>query len=114
MFIKGEFTTLNPYNKANRGNKYGGAQVMKDNKAVAYYQMLNQPKIETPCKIKFTWHVKNAKTDPDNVGFCKKYILDAMVQANVIPDDTFKHIKGFIDEFVISNQTGVKVERVEE
>ena len=113
MFIKGQFTTLNDYNKANRSNKFGGASIMKQNKAIAYYQMLRKPKLKTPCKIRFTWYVKNQKTDPDNTAFCKKYILDAMVQAQVIPDDTLKHIKGFIDDFVVSNETGVKIERVE-
>ena len=118
MFIKGKFTTLNEYTNSNRNNKFGGASIMKNNKAVAYYQMLNKPKIKTPCKLRFTWYMKKAKNgkyhDPDNTAFCKKYILDAMVKAKIIPDDTFKHIKGFIDEFVLSDENGVKIERVEE
>ena len=116
MFIKGKFTTLNEYTNSNRNNKFGGASIMKNNKAVAYYQMLNKPKIETPCKLRFTWNIKKPKNgkyhDPDNIAFCKKYILDAMVKAEIIPDDTMKHIIGFIDEFKVSEKEGVEVVKV--
>jgi len=112
MFIEGKFIKLNEYTKGNRSNKYGGAKMKKQMGNLIYWQIVNKPKFETPCKIKFVWHIKKSKNgqyhDPDNISFSKKYILDSMQDANIIPDDTFKHIKGFIDEFVISDKEGVE------
>ena len=69
--------------------------------------------MESPATIRFTWHVKNRKSDPDNIAFAKKYVLDGMVKAGIIPDDTHRYIKGFEDRFVISAKEGVEVERIE-
>lgn len=113
MFIKGKFTSLNKYIQAERGNRHAAAKIKKTETNLVRLQTLGK-KIETPCKLRFTWHIKNLRTDPDNIAFCKKVTLDGLVKAGVIPDDTFKHIKGFIDEFVVSKETGVKIERVEE
>jgi Holliday junction resolvase RusA-like endonuclease len=112
MFIKGKFTSLNNYISAERTNRYKAAALKKAQTQLVYYQVRGL-KIETPCKIKMTWHIKDKRTDPDNIAFAKKYILDGLVQANVIPDDTFAHIKGFVDEFVVSKEVGVKIERIE-
>lgn len=113
MFIEGKFTSLNNYIAAERTNRYKAAALKKAQTQLVYYQVRHK-KIETPCKLLFTWHIKDKRTDPDNIAFAKKYILDGLVQANVIPDDTFAHIKGFVDEFVISKKVGVKIERIEE
>jgi len=51
--------------------------------------------------IEFTWvYPKQGKLeDPDNVAAAKKFILDALVQASIIPDDSFKYVAGFTDQF---------------
>ena len=119
MFIEGNFIKLNEYTNSNRNNKFGGASIKKRMTNLAYLQMLNKPKIETPAKLEFTWYIKKNKGklhDPDNIAFCKKYLLDAMQKAKIIPNDTHTHIKGFVDNFVIvenKNAVGVKIERVE-
>ena len=109
MFIEGKFTSLNEYIKAERTNRYAGAKIKKTMTELAYLQCLNKPKFETPTTIRFIWHVKNKRVDPDNTAFAKKFCLDGMVKAQIIPDDTFKHIKGFVDEFIVSDKEGVEV-----
>jgi hypothetical protein len=48
--------------------------------------------------------------DLDNKSFSKKMIIDGMVKANVIPDDTLKYVIGFQDEYEIGTQDGVRIE----
>jgi Holliday junction resolvase RusA-like endonuclease len=112
MFIKGKFTSLNDYIKAERSCKYISASIKKRETHQVKVQVLGK-KITTPCKLRFTWHIKDKRTDPDNIAFAKKYVLDGLVQAKVIPDDTFNHVKGFEDDFVVSKETGVKIERID-
>ncbi len=112
-----DFTFLNEFialtNKASYGNgkNYNPAnKVKRDTTNFVYYAMLNKPKIQTPCKIKFTWLVKNKQRDLDNISFAKKYILDGLVKAKLIPNDNLTHITGFTDEYEIHDKVGVRIE----
>jgi len=120
MTIYYPFTYLNEYialtNKASygKGKNYNPAnKVKRDTTNFVYYAMLNKPKIKTPCRLKFTWLVKNKQRDLDNIAFAKKYILDGFVKAKIIPNDNLNCIIGFQDEFEISDKVGVKVEEIE-
>ncbi|MDJ0554337.1 MAG: hypothetical protein F6K24_02600 [Okeania sp. SIO2D1] len=50
----------------------------------------------TPCQdmvwLKFEWKVFNQKRDPDNIAAAAKFILDGLVAAEIIPDDSLKYI----------------------
>lgn len=109
IFIPHQFTTLNQHIAANNSNRYKAAKIKRDETYQAKVHFIGK-KIETPCTIKFIWHVKNMRTDPDNIAFAKKYILDGMVTAGALPDDTMKHIKGFTDEFIVDkDNVGVEI-----
>jgi Holliday junction resolvase RusA-like endonuclease len=43
--------------------------------------------------ITITWYEPNEKRDPDNIMGGQKFILDGLVMAGVIPNDTRKHIR---------------------
>lgn len=44
----------------------------------------------------------NMKRDPDNLrGVATKYVLDGLVKAGIIPDDSPKYIHSFEDVFVL-------------
>lgn len=64
------------------------------------------------CKIGFTWVEPDRRRDIDNISAGKKYILDALVALGVLPDDSWKHVKGFLPENFEAdkNNWGVKVE----
>ena len=104
-----------------RGKRHGTmGSIMRKKLIDETYWLLKSGKnkpIKTPCKLRFTWYMKDRKKDVDNIAYAKKFILDAMVNANIIPNDTFRYIKGFIDDFkVIDNvhkEIGVMIERVE-
>ena len=56
------------------------------------------------------WKETNKRRDPDGFIVAKKFILDALVQSNIIPNDGWSEIAGFTDEFVVDpKQPGVWV-----
>lgn len=112
VMIKHDFPTLNEYTSANRANVYKGNQMKKEATNIVAWHFSGK-KIQTPCKVKFIWHLKNNRRDYDNVAFAKKFILDGMQQACAIPNDNAKHVVGFIDEFVKSDFWGCEVEILE-
>ena len=73
-------------------------------------QQLKCSKINKPVKIHFTWAEENKKRDLDNICFAKKFILDALVKANVLENDTQNFVKGFTDNFEYNTENKVIVE----
>jgi Holliday junction resolvase RusA-like endonuclease len=109
MFIPHQFTTLNQYIKAERTNRYISAKIKREETLLAESYFIGE-KYKTPLRIKFIWHIKDKRTDPDNIAFCKKFILDGMVNSKAIENDSIKYIKGFEDEFIIDKDNiGVEV-----
>ena len=109
IYIDYAFTHLNEWIAAERANKYKASKIKKEETYIAYLAFRGV-KIQTPCKIKFTWYVKNKRRDLDNLGFSKKYILDGMVKAGAIPNDNLTHIIGLEDSYVIAAKEGVEIE----
>lgn len=106
--------TLNEHDKANRGNKYGGASMKKKATnicAVYVKQAMNKGFNfeDLPVNLKFDWYVKNRRKDKDNIAFAKKYIFDGMVQAGLIDNDGWKQIGDWEESFEVDKE----FERVE-
>ena len=59
-------------------------------------------------KLTFVWVEENNKRDPDNIAAAKKYILDALVEQKILPNDNRKHVTNFQDSFAISNSAEIK------
>jgi len=51
------------------------------------------------CRVYCLWVEPNSRRDPDNVFAARKFILDGLVHAGVIHDDSRKYVKGLSDEF---------------
>ena len=106
--------TLNEHDKANRGNKYGGASMKKNatNLCAAYIKQAMNKGFnlnELPVNLKFDWYVKNRRKDKDNISFAKKYIFDGMVQAGLLQNDGWKQIGDWQEAFGVDKE----YERVE-
>ena len=98
--IQGRMQALNDYTKANRGkkgiflgNKYKQFQTNDVAEQIALDP--NMPKFTKPVIVSFHWIEINKKRDPDNFIFAKKFLLDGMVKAGLIPKDGWSHIAGF-------------------
>jgi len=102
---------LNEYTKSNRANKYAGAELKRKTEAIItqYIKMQCKAKLGR-VKVHFDWREPNAKRDPDNIRFAAKFILDALVACEVIPNDSQRYIAGLSDTFSVSKQPGVRVE----
>lgn len=54
------------------------------------------------CGFLFRWFAPNRMKDPDNIAFAKKFILDAMQAAGVLPRDSWRYVGGgFADLFEV-------------
>jgi len=85
--------TLNNYILVERKNKFAGAKMKKDYTGIIAMVL---PKINIDkCDIVFNWYKKDNKQDHDNIDFCKKFILDAMVNKKLIKNDGSKYIGNF-------------------
>lgn len=51
------------------------------------------------CRVEFAWFEPNRRRDLDNVAFAKKFVLDGLVKAGVLRDDSPRYVLGLADEF---------------
>jgi len=62
--------------------------------------------------FEFLWIEKNRQRDPDNISAGKKFVLDAMVEAGLMPKDGWRNVAGWADKFKIAGngeEAGVRV-----
>lgn len=106
LVIKGELTDLNEYVRIERGNKFAGAKVKREETNRIWAECIQQ-KIELQkkgCFIVFQWYSKDRRKDKDNVAFAKKFILDGLVLARIIKSDGWDFVSGFLDIFYIDEK----------
>ena len=61
-----------------------------------------------------TWHEPDQRRDPDNIMAGQKFILDGLVAAGTIPNDSQKYVRGIMHRFEVDRQTPrVEVEIVD-
>lgn len=58
--------------------------------------------------LEFTWIEPGTRRDPDNLAV-PKAILDGLVNAGVLPDDSWKHVAGFRHEWRVGAPPGVAI-----
>lgn len=61
-------------------------------------------RVTKPVTILFKWHCKDMKTDPDNRCAGQKFVLDALVALQILPDDSWKWIKGLRHEWCVDRE----------
>lgn len=98
--IQGRMQALNDYTKVNRGKAgiFLGNQTKKAITNDVAQQIIDQgdfPHFTKPVIVRFHWIEINRRRDPDNFIFAKKFVLDGMVKAGMIPKDGWSHIAGF-------------------
>ena len=107
--ISGRLDGLNGMISANRRSRYDGAKAKREGTALCVWAIraarIRKPE-RYPLTIWIHWTEPNGKRDPDNIsGGGKKYILDALQIARIIPNDGQKQIRGFIDTFSVNRKT---------
>ena len=103
LVLNMSFVSLNEYIKAERTDKYKAAKTKNLQTSHVHWLIKEQKFKLEDCKhdVVFNWHKPNNKKDHDNICFAKKFILDGLVMAKVIPDDGSRYIGNFQDKFII-------------
>ena len=52
-----------------------------------------------PVHLIFNWTTKDRRMDLDNVSHGQKYVIDGLVHANILPDDTRKTVTSILHKF---------------
>lgn len=93
-----DFVYLNEYINTERRNKYAAAKI-KDNLTDEVAFQCGLKRFEEPqgkVDMIFKWHVKG-RHDSDNIAFAKKFVLDGMVKAGVLENDSPKFVRHLAD-----------------
>lgn len=108
LIIPDRFESLNEFLSANRGNKYSGAKMKKDNDDIVVFnarQQLKGLKITKPILIYYRFFEKEDNRDNDNVLSCAaKFVQDGLAKAGVIINDKRKYIHNFYFDVFIDNK----------
>lgn len=110
--IPGRLDGHNEYTNANRTNRYGGASMKRKNQdmcVAAILEGLQGWKTTKQIDVKVVWYEPNGRRDLDNIGAGIKFILDALVECGVIPDDSQKYVRSRCD-FVCVDRDNPRIE----
>ena len=104
IMLDGEFTTLNEHIAATNANRYSGNSVKRSETERVVWQCKEQAVLPIkgyPLDLTFFWYRANRKTDPDNVSFAVKYILDGLQSAGIIRNDGWREINSICHVFKV-------------
>ena len=105
--------SLNEYLNKCKFNKHVAAQFKMLHDRRIYDEVKNQLhdlKITKSVKLDITWIEENKKRDVDNVYSAVKYILDALVKAEVLQNDNAKRVKDISNKIIYADTSEVIVE----
>ncbi len=110
-FIDGTLPGMNEYVGICRTNRFGAGKFKHDVDArcIKSFCMIPPNKLKTVF-IKILWIEKDRRRDKDNIASAKKFIFDALVKAKILPNDGWKNIVGFTDDFIVDpKHPGVRI-----
>ena len=98
--IPGQLPTLNAVLAATKRHWSAYASVKKSETAKVHWIAKGQLKPATPpVHLIFAWTTKDRRMDLDNVSHGQKYVIDGLVHAGILPDDTRKTVVSILHKF---------------
>ena len=113
--IHAKLPSLNQVTAKDRSNKFAGAVYRKETeKMISRYiekalETGELKPVSAPCTVRINWHEKTKRRDADNIQSGQKFILDALVQCGVLPDDSRKYVMQIYHKIIDSNENKVSV-----
>lgn len=103
LVIYGQLPNLNQYIDAERTNRYMAAALKKNtqDQIIIAIKQAGLTRFDNPVYMRYKWFEKNRRRDKDNVAFAKKFVQDALVACDILPNDGWVNIVGFSDEFEV-------------
>ena len=98
--IPGELPDLNQIISASKSHYGTYSKMKKKHTELVAWHALNLPSIEF-ADIEVHWYCKNKRKDKDNIRAGLKFILDGLVQANVLQNDGWKRVGNLSDQFYV-------------
>ena len=95
FIIYGRLSSLNEYIRACRSNVYQANELKKDNelRVIQGARAMKLSKVyKYPAKLKIVFYEPDRRRDVDNVSFASKFILDGLVKAQILQNDSQKYV----------------------
>lgn len=110
--IMGRLASLNDIIGRTNHSRWAGATLKKKQTELCRFWInaARLPKVTKPIYVHFDWHEPNKRRDPDNTRTGAKFILDALVEAQILPTDGRKWVKGLSDTFPEPDALNPRVE----
>lgn len=110
FFVRGPLPGLNEFLGTGDWRYYNGRKrqwmkVISDTIIRAGLKPMNR------AQITWIWHEPTRRRDPDNItGIGKKFVLDALVSCEILPDDGWDEVSGWSDMWLLDKEyVGVEV-----
>ena len=111
--IPGRLPGFNEIIEAAKRNPHEYARMKETCTAMVAWLAKKLPSYEKVALV-ITWYEPDHRRDPDNIMAGQKFIMDGLVQAGVIPDDSQKYILGIYHGFKVDRKNPrVEVEIVD-
>ena len=106
---------MNTYIEAERAHKQKAAKIKEEEThrcatEARLARLREIPEEMYPVVVHFHWYTKDRRKDADNVMFAKKFILDGMVDAGVIENDSRKYVAFCQDQGIDVDKKKPRVE----
>lgn len=111
--IEGRLPGLNEIIDAAKRNPHEYARMKETCTVMVAWLAKKLPRFEKVALV-ITWYEPDQRRDPDNIMAGQKFILDGLVAAGTIPNDSQKYVRGIMHRFEVDRQNPrVEVEIVD-
>lgn len=111
--IPGRLPGLNEIIDAAKRNPHEYARMKETCTAMVAWLAKKLPRFEKVALV-ITWYEPDQRRDPDNIMAGQKFILDGLVAAGTIPNDSQKYVRGIVHGFKVDRKNPrVEVEIVD-
>lgn len=115
MILTTRFPTLNEYITAERRNRFIAGNIKKKFTAYVKYEALVQLRgcFNSLYDLNFKWTTTNNKSDPDNIYFAVKFILDGLVESKRLAGDGRRYIRNISHTIETTGIDSVTIEFID-
>lgn len=113
FIIPGRLPCMNDLIAANRLNKYAGAGVKKKTQKeiiLILRPQVNGQKFTEKVNVRIEYYEKDMRRDEDNVMSAAKFILDALQEMELIPNDSRKYVHLTQEVFTDRDNPRIEIE----
>ena len=101
-----ELPSLNQFLDAGKAHWSRYAKLKKEySTLISILARLQLKPVTGRVSMDFHWFCKDRRRDPDNVSSAKKFVLDGLTDAGILPDDSWRWVVGFSDHFEIDKNS---------